>query len=717
MSVQLRAYKFATDAQWKACLQVQVDPAALQRGQGIAPFAPLSLTPVLHKSAGAFAPVVTRTGDILWRDGDRWLHRLSLGEQRAETLRAPIDLGCAFRIVSTIRGLWVLGGGEDKTISRYEVESLTRVQDVELPGIDPIDIAAAERGSLWVLTAGGEHPEAHRLDLAGHVREVVKLVGPQSALALVFLRRSKRFVLLGEDRAGHQRLYWFAKSGGVALFSLPVAPMHLGFTAGVLGSDSSDRLFLGGRDSDECCHQAAVIVLDADGDVLMVLPIDAADAPVQGVVAARGDVLVAGTRGLLQYTESAAVPDSASQVRCSIVTPVLFSPDREDGRRWLRVEAASQLPEGTTIEIAVASTDDMAIRDRLKDIADDASKPASERARRLLHEPELWRPIGTFYGGAASVGDTHAPFAAKLYQVRDRFLWLSVTVTAAPGAQLPRLTALTVLYPGRTLMEHLPSIYQREESRPDGFLRNFIGVLETTTQGIDARIASMGSLISPDTAPVPWLDFIARWLGVPWDDALSAAQKRALIHRAAELARLRGTRSGLEALLESLLPGTPRRFRVIDATADFGFAMVGGPSCQGSALPALLGGRTRWAAELDTRAVLGYMRLPCDGQLDDGVYQLAGRLQIEIAATAAERKAWEPWMPALIAEMVPLNVRVRLRWVTERALRSDRLDGTLALEDEPTAHLGTDAITGLARLPERAARLSSFGIPLTTRLH
>jgi phage tail-like protein len=586
-----------------------------------------------------------------------------------------------------------------------------------LPDVDLIDIAAADRGGLWVLTASDGTPEAHRINPAGGTREVVTLYGPQSTQAFVFLRRSRRFVLLGEDHSGHQRLYWFAETGGVTLFSMPVAPMHLGFAARALGSDSRDRLFLGGCDSDECGHQAAVIVFDADGNVLVVVPIDALDAPVQGIAAAGGDMLVAGSRGLLQYAAADVVPDSASQARCSIITPVLFSADREDGRRWLRVEAASQLPEGTTIEIAVASTDDVAIRDRLKDIADDASKTASDRASRLAGEPEFWQPIGEFHGSAASAGETHPPFAAKLYPIRDRFLWLAVTLTAAPGARLPRLTALTVLYPGRTLMEHLPAIYQREESRPDSFLRNLIGVLEATTQGIDARIASMGSLVNPDTAPVPWLDFIARWLGLPWDDALDPAQKRALIHRAADLARQRGTRSGLEALLESLLPGTPRRFRVIDETADFGFAIVGGSSCQGIALPALLGGRTRWAAELDSRAVLGYMRLPCEGQLDDGVYQLAGLLQIEIAAAAAERKAWEPWMPALIAEMVPLNVRVRLRWVTERALRSDRLDGSLTLADEPTGHLGTDAITGLARLPERAARLSSFGIPLTTRLH
>jgi phage tail-like protein len=265
-------------------------------------------------------------------------------------------------------------------------------------------------------------------------------------------------------------------------------------------------------------------------------------------------------------------------------------------------------------------------------------------------------------------------------------------------------------------MENLPSIYQREESRPDSFLRSLVGILEATTQGIDARIAAMGSLVHPASAPEPWLDFLARWLGLPWDDALSEEQKRAIVARAAELAKGRGTRAGLEALLDALIPGTPRRFRLIDATADFGFAIVGDAACAGGVLPAMLGGRTEWSAELSSRTVLGRMRLPCDGQRDDGTYHLAGRVRIDVAATAAERKSWTPWLHRLITEMLPLTARVTLRWVSAHALRSDRLDGSLTLESAPSPHLGTDAITGLARLPDRGARLSASGQGLGTRL-
>jgi phage tail-like protein len=265
-------------------------------------------------------------------------------------------------------------------------------------------------------------------------------------------------------------------------------------------------------------------------------------------------------------------------------------------------------------------------------------------------------------------------------------------------------------------MQDLPSIYQKEEVRPQSFLRDLVGVLETTTHGMDSQIASMGSNINPTTATEPWLNFIARWLGLPWDDALSLEQKRALVLRASDLAKNRGTRAGLEALLDSLLPGTPRRFRVTDRTADSGFAIVGGGSCTGSALPAMLGGRTIWTRELGSDAVLGHMRLPCPGQLSDGVWHLTGKIRVDVAATAAERKAWEPWLRALIEEMVPLTARVEIRWVSAHSLRSNRLDGTITLQSAPAPHLGTDAITNLARLPERGTRLSASGPTTGTRL-
>ena len=710
---KLKSYRFATEAQWDTCLFVEADRDARRTGGSIQPFAPYAITPTRYESAGAFAPAMTNTRDIIWRDEAGNLHRLSTCFEAPETYPAPLAISRATRIVTTFRGLWVIGV-EATSVELYDADTLTRLMTVDFPDATVIDIATNGRTVLALVEREGIW-QSIPIDCAGQLGEPVVFQGIYRPEAFVFLRRSQRFVLLTTEC--QLRLNWFAAAGGKPLFTRVIGAVRPCFEGRVLGTDGTDRVFLGGADGKQFKATPYVITFDADGNQINDLPLDPLDGPITGITAIRDSLLVSGSRGLLRFNVAEVVPDGAEQLSFMLLTPMLLGPDRQDKRRWLRVQATANLPEGTTLEISYASTDKTEIRDLLNKIATDDSLTASQRIERLQREPEFSPEslrATTFYGSTAS--QTAKTYSAKLFDVKDRFLWVRVSLTATTGARLPSLSELAVLYPGRTLMEDLPSIYQKEEVRPQSFLRDLVGVLETTTQGLDSQIGSMGRNIHPETATEPWLNFIARWLGLPWDDALSLEQKRALVLRAADLAKHRGTRAGLEALLESLLPGTPRRFRVTDRTADSGFAIVGGGSCTGSALPAMLGGRTIWTRELGSDAVLGHMRLPCPGQLNDGVWHLSGKIRVDVAATSVERKAWGPWLRTLIEEMVPLTARVEIRWVSAHSLRSNRLDGTITLQSAPTPHLGTDAITNLARLPERGAHLSASGPTTGTRL-
>lgn len=703
---KLKSYRFATEAQWNTCLFVEADRDARRTGGAIRPFPPYERTATRFDSQGAHAPAVTLARDVIWRDDNGVLHRLSSCDDTPETHCAPLAIAHAKRIVTTSEGLWVIGESAN-SVELYDDETLTRLLVVDFPNEQLIDIAT-DGQSVMVLVERDGVWQSIPIDCAGHLGEPVVFAGISNAEAFVFLRRAKRFVVLTND---HQFwLYWFNAEGGKPIVGRSVAAVRPCFAGNVLGSDLTDRVFLGGADGKEFSATPHVITFDADGNQLGELPLDRLDGPITGIAATRDTLLVTGPRGLLRFGVAEVIPEGAEQASFTLLTPLLFSPDREDKRRWLRVQAVADLPEGSTLEISYGSTDNKEIRDQLHAIAGDTSISASQRVQTLSGEPEFWHRPTVFYGTAAS--EKSKTYSAKLFDTKDRYLIVRVTMTATAGARLPLLSELAVLYPGRTLMEDLPSIYQKVEAQPNSFLRDLVGVLETTTQGLDSQIGSMGRQIHPETAPEAWLNFIARWLGVPWDDALSLDQKRAIVLRAADLARTRGTRAGLEALLESLIPGTPRRFRVMDRTADSGFAIVGGDSCSGTVLPAMLGGRTQWSRELGSNSVLGHMRLPCPGQIHDGVWHLTGKIRVDVAATAAERKAWQPWLLALIMEMVPLTARVDLRWVTRHALASNRLDDTITLQSAPAPHLGTDAITSLARLPERAARLSATG-PIT----
>lgn len=710
-----RGYRFRTPAQWGACLFDGVDGDAFAAQAAVRPAAPYAPDGELLPTSGARAPALTPAGTALWRDGAGGLHRLPTCLDEPETVVAPHGMAHAERIVATPRGLWVIGPART-TLERYEEESLTRLDVVPVAGAPVLDLAGDARGRLFALTAAGGAAQVACLDCHGHIAATLSLPGIADATAIAYLRRARRFgarrlVILGGG--GAPRLYWCAADTGAILASIAVGALGRCFVATALGSDGRGRVFLAGSDSAAMGGQPAVLVFDGDGSLLDEIALDVRDGAPTGVAGARGRLLVTGQRGLLRYRSAPTVPDGKAQVRCTLVTPMLCSPVGQDPRRWLRIEADATLPDGAALAIAYASTSDERVQRRLAQLAGEGAVLPAWRARSLLGEPGLWSRPMVFHGGAAAPG---APLAVPLFDVSDPWVWVAVTLTATAGGALPTLRELAVLYPGQTLMDQLPAIYRRSAAQPGSFLRALVGVLECTTQDLDARIGALASHVHPATAPTPWLDFIAGWLGLPWDEALDEGQKRRLVMCAAQLARGRGTRAGLETLLACLMPGTPARFRVIDNTADAGFAVVGGPGCRGSTLPAMLAGHTAWRTTLDFTTVLGRMRLGCAAAAGDPALPFAGRIRVDVAATAAERQAWQPWLAALIGQMVPLTARVRLRWVSAQALRGMRLDGALVLAGPPQARLDSEAVLGVARLPDNGGRITASGADLGTRL-
>ena len=727
----LRRYQFATQAQWKSCLFAQADGELLSQSHSVGPLAPYDRSSQLHKSDGASAPAITPAGVIFWHDTAGCLERLSPCCDRTDTnadytaeleydaeperLSAPSAIAVATRLISTTKDLWVIGDAPN-VLNCYDQETLALLLTVELPNSRIADLLRGKQETVFAVVESDDDRknawQVVQVDCTGRIVSKVALRGFTNAKAFVYLQRSGQLVVLTDEK--YPRLCWFSEQGGAPESSVAIGALHPCFTADVLACDFRDRLYVAGADGQEFGGRAYVLVLDQDGNQLDQIPIDAQDAPISGIAAGHENLLITGPRGLLQFRAADAVPDAGGDVLCTLVTPMLNSPEHPDVRGWLRAEVAATLPEGTTLEVAVAATSDLALRDRLNGIANDEGLSETNRIRRLLNQPGVWRPATVFQGLDPNQSD--ATYSVPLFDIREPYVWVSITLSAAPRAKLPTISRLAVLYPNVSLIDDLPAIYRRFEGQPT-FVRSLVGVLEATTQDLDARISAMGSLVNPSTAPVEWLDFTARWLGLPWDDALSTEQKRCLLLHASNLARQRGTRAGLETLLACLIPDMPQRFRITDTTADYGFAIVGDVTCPGSSLPAMLGGFTRWNAALDERSVLGYMRLPCPNQAEDPARWWAGKVRVEIAASAEERKAWSPWFARLISEMMPLTARLNLDWVSPYALRSDTLDGTLVLEPTPIAHLGTDAITGLARLPEGDTRISTCGRTIGTRLH
>lgn len=702
------AYRFASEAQWNECLFAGADRDTRQARNVFRPVAPYASTPTRYQTRGGAASAISRVGEVLWRDDEGGLHRLDDCEHRV--VPAPSAIAGANRLVAASNALWVIGHA-GRSLESFDPEILTRQLVVDIPDAAIVDIAGSGDDGLFVLLERGGVWQIGLYDCAGQLLSSVRLEGVSSPSALTYLQRSDRLVVLAD---GSSKLYWFGREGGRARFTIPVSAIRPCFTVTTFGSDGCGRLVLAGTEGAPFGGRNLVLVLDADGNLLSECVLDEAAT---SAAADRSRLAITTAHGLQLFAACQTVSSESIEVRAELMTPMLRSSATDAARLWLRVEAMVKLPPGSTIEISHASTDDVHAGAEAQRLFADTTITAGKRIGRLRDLLGEWQTIA-FHGSTGVQAGEPISVAAPIFDVRGRYLWISIALVASPGVAIPAVSALEVLYPGNSLMEKLPAIYRRAEAEPGSFLRSLVGVLETTTQTLDTQIAGLGRQVNPQSASGEWLDYTARWLGLPWDDALSLDQKRSIALRAADIATGRGTRAGLEALLECLMPGLPRRFRVVDTTADSERATVGGDLCSGSRLPALLGGLPSTATELGSKAILGKARLPCpDGT--SAISRFVGHVRIDVKADAGERAKWEPWLRTLVDDMMPVTVRTHLRWLDPVAFRQGtQLDEALILEEAPVPHLGTDAVTGIARLPgRRGISLPGSGVDSNSQLY
>jgi len=706
-----RSYRFETEAQWASCQLAQLDGVRDKTAYALRPLSTFLPRDDAWPSAGARAPVITWVDEIVWvadrteQPAPARVLRLPAEFPRPYDLPAPAAFASAHRVVATRSGLWVAAANA-RSVLRFDTDTLTLRLDVALGRRSLVDVAGDGQDGVFALVNEDASWKAVHIGCTGTAADEVTLDVRDPPAGFVYLKRSRRFAVLSQDG---REIDWFSTDGGAPVARLVVAGLRPCFTAAHIARDAGGRLLLAGEDGLEP-GGAFVLVLDAEGVRLQDI---ALPAPATGLAGGRSFIVVTTAAGLQRYDPSDVIADDGAEVVGGLITPTLRAPTTSDGRRWLRVEATVSLPPGTSLEVTVGAASDSRIVARMQSLAKDPSLPPGHRAARLRDVPGVWRQPIVFYGQTQTT-DATVPLAVPLFDIADDYLWIAVRLFASPGAALPRIARLEAIYPGRSLMESLPAIYRRTDTQPGDFLRGLVGVVEATSQQLDARIRELGTLIHPDTAPEKWLDYTARWLGLPWHESLDVEQKRCIARHGAALAATRGTRAGLEMLLGCIALGTPQRYRVIDATADFGLATVAGGDCDGSRLPAILAGYAGPAAELGTRLVLNSTRLPCPHDSDDDSGYLVGRLRVDIAASADERRAWSAWLQGLIGEMVPVSARVTVRWLPRDAFR----DGDdVVLDDMPSPRLGTDTVAGQSRLPDRDTPLTLLGAAIGGRLH
>jgi phage tail-like protein len=675
MTGGIRTYRFKRSAQWEQCLLHGFDVSS----SGVA----LSARFTPHATQIGSAANVTAVASVgdqspTWRietaAGRVYLVRLS--EVDSTEVRAEVDaaLARATRWVMDRHSLWSAIAGES-VVGRYDLQTLDQDVSRDL-GAPVLDIATDAREGLWVLVdAGGAGRTLRHLDCEGRpVRTLAVPVAACRPTQIAGLDRGNTVAILAAE--GRRLVILDTRNHDVHRV-LEMNNIAEGLTVQRIAADGRNRIALWGKTA--LRPSPALFVLDAHGDSLDG-PIDprfggqrhAANAPVVADLAiSRTAVWLGTSRGL--WTLTADAPGAAG-ADGTLLTRALVSPESYTDRGWLRAELDIDLPRGAVVEASFASTKHEAVAAQLTAIANDSSASIEQRQQQIWSLLE--HPAGRTF---------------------------TVTGPSRRGV------------PDASIDRYIPATFRGSENDPEGVLRRLVGVLESTTQRIDQRIASIGQHLQADTAPDAWLDYIARWFDLPWDDGLNEQAKRAILRQANGILEHRGTRHGLALLLDALL-GTAGAARVSDVTVDHPVNPIGGDGRPGPALPVILAGASTHIATLGVKAVLGRSRIACGRDDINPLHAIVPTVTIRIAARRATIAALKPVVPGILAQYIPAGLVMRLRW--QSAPFGDALDDDgIELDATGTGRLGDTSSIGRTILGGRLARrLTDPGVDIDLRL-
>lgn len=155
----------------------------------------------------------------------------------------------------------------------------------------------------------------------------------------------------------------------------------------------------------------------------------------------------------------------------------------ETGFQWGRLKLLAQVPREAAVRVYARASDA-------------ALWPVWEELRgQRLHSDRLQELFGP------PVAQTDL-----LLQVKGRFLWLAVELTAG-GLQRPGVDALSLWMEGDHMVDYLPAIYRGQD-----FTYRYLSIFNTMFQELEAGLDALPRQLDPASADDGMAEFLARWL-------------------------------------------------------------------------------------------------------------------------------------------------------------------------------------------------------------
>lgn len=167
--------------------------------------------------------------------------------------------------------------------------------------------------------------------------------------------------------------------------------------------------------------------------------------------------------------------------------------------------------------------------------------------RRVVRVPDV---VGRMLNKAQIVlEDAGLPKVVTLYRESYEDRDTVLDQRPARGQMVYEDTEVTIWVARRGLLENLPAIYRRSDGIGRNLVRDMCFVFEHMFDSIERNLTDGWRFYDPHVSPTDFLDWLAGWSAFTVDLEWPEAQKRALVKRAVDLYRIRGTKRGLALFL------------------------------------------------------------------------------------------------------------------------------------------------------------------------
>jgi phage tail-like protein len=148
-----------------------------------------------------------------------------------------------------------------------------------------------------------------------------------------------------------------------------------------------------------------------------------------------------------------------------------------------------------------------------------------------------------------------------------RYLWLRIELRGT-ATERAKLRWLDLTFPRNSSLRMLPAVYSTDAGGRD-FNERLLSLFDAMRDEIKGEIQTLASVIDPRTTDVAtkrdFLDWLGSWFAMEIYRAWPVERRRAVIHHAGELFRLRGTKRGIERFVELALG---RKVLIVETFAD-----------------------------------------------------------------------------------------------------------------------------------------------------